>query len=96
MEPATFRLMAQRLSKCTTAPPLAPYFSLFQAILGSQEKLEMFSFCAHRSVTPDEHVARCQWRTEGGGGFKPPLPENPKAFQNRAKLNPRVKTVKNC
>ena len=39
-----------------------------------------------------------QWRTEGGGGlvgFKPP-PEIPKALQNRAKLNPVVKTVKNC
>ena len=30
-----------------------------------------------------------------GGGFKPP-PEIPKVLQNRAKLNPIVKTVKNC
>ena len=38
-----------------------------------------------------------QWRTEGGfGGFNPPPPEIPKALQNRAKLNPIVKTVKNC
>ena len=40
-----------------------------------------------------------QWRTEGGFGmFKPPPcpPEIPMAFQNRAKLNPIVKTVKNC
>jgi len=36
---------------------------------------------------------RMQWRTEGG--FKSP-PEIPKALQNRAKLNPIVKTVKNC
>ena len=37
-----------------------------------------------------------QWRTKGV--FKPPLPpsEIPKALQNRAKLNPIVKTVKNC
>jgi len=39
-----------------------------------------------------------QWRTEGGGGgvrgSNPP--EIPKALQNRAKLNPIVKTVKNC
>ena len=35
-----------------------------------------------------------QWRTEGGlEGFKPP--EIPKALQNRAKLNPIVKAVKN-
>ena len=30
------------------------------------------------------------------GGFKSPPPEIPKALQNRAKLNPIVKTVKNC
>jgi len=35
-----------------------------------------------------------QWHTEGGGGSKPP--EIPKALQNRSKLNPIVKTVKNC
>jgi hypothetical protein len=29
-------------------------------------------------------------------GFKPPPPEIPKALQNRAKLNPVVKSVKNC
>ena len=32
--------------------------------------------------------------SRGGWGFKPP--EIPKALQNRAKLNPIVKTVKNC
>jgi len=31
---------------------------------------------------------------EGGWGFKPPPLEIPKALQNRAKLNPIVKTVK--
>jgi len=36
-----------------------------------------------------------QWRT--GRGSNPPNPhEIPKALQNRAKLNPIVKTVKNC
>jgi len=35
-----------------------------------------------------------QWCTEGGGDL--PHPEIPKALQNRAKLNPIVKTVKNC
>jgi len=35
-----------------------------------------------------------QWRTEPGGeGSTPPPPEIPKALQNRAKLNPTVKTV---
>ena len=32
----------------------------------------------------------------GVGEFKRPHPEIPKALQNRAKLNPIVKTVKNC
>jgi len=33
----------------------------------------------------------------GGLGVQPsPSPEIPKALQNRAKLNPIVKTVKNC
>jgi hypothetical protein len=39
-----------------------------------------------------------QWCTEGGGGFQTsPTPKKkiPKALQNRAKLNPIVKTVKN-
>jgi len=44
-----------------------------------------------------------QWRTEvvvvaaAEGGFKPPPPlEISKALQSRVKLNPIVKTVKNC
>ena len=40
-----------------------------------------------------------QCRTErwgGGWGFNSPPPEIPKAHQNRAKLNPIVRTVKNC
>jgi len=37
-----------------------------------------------------------QWLPVGGlGGLKLP-PEIPKVLQNRAKLNPIVKTVKNC
>jgi len=32
----------------------------------------------------------------GGEGVTPPPPEIPKAIKNRAKLNPIVKTVKNC
>ena len=32
----------------------------------------------------------------GFGVFKYPFPEIPKAIQNRANLNPIVKTVKNC
>jgi len=39
-----------------------------------------------------------QWRTEGAvwGVQTPPPREIPKALQTRAKLNPIVKTVKNC
>ena len=42
-------------------------------------------------------VSPVQWRTEGEGlGVQTPPPEILKALQNRAKLNPIVKTVKNC
>ena len=38
-----------------------------------------------------------EWRTERGvRGVQTPPPEIPKALQNRAKLTPIVKTVKNC
>ena len=38
-----------------------------------------------------------QWRTEGWGIWRlNPPPEIPKAIQNRAKLNPIAKIVKNC
>ena len=33
---------------------------------------------------------------KGGLGVSNPPPQIPKALQNRAKLNPIVKTVKNC
>jgi len=33
---------------------------------------------------------------KGGRVFKPPPPKIPKVFQNRAKLSPILKTVKNC
>jgi len=32
----------------------------------------------------------------GGWGVQPSPPEIPKALQNRAKLNPIVKTLRNC
>ena len=41
-------------------------------------------------------VGVIHWHTEGGLGVQTPPPEIPKALQNRAKLNPIVKTVKNC
>ena len=38
-----------------------------------------------------------QWRTDGGlVGSNTPPPEIPKALQNRAELNPIVKSDKNC
>jgi len=39
-----------------------------------------------------------QWRTEGCLGVQthPPPLEIPKTHQNRAKLNPIMKNVKNC
>ena len=45
-----------------------------------------------------QHIVqtRSQAVAYGGGGLFSPPPEIPKALQNRAKLNPIVKTVKNC
>ena len=45
---------------------------------------------------PTNQRVRDQWRTEGGLGVQTPTPKIPKALQTRAKLNPIVKTVKNC
>ena len=44
-------------------------------------------------------IGLLQWRTESGGeglGGSNPRSEIPKVLQNRSKLNPIVKTVKNC
>ena len=59
-----------------------------------QAPLRVLVFPCHSRST---HTAP-QWRTEGGGVgvFKLPHPEIPKALQNSAKLNPIVKTIKNC
>jgi len=49
------------------------------------------------TISPQKFFRYNQWRTEVGGlGCSTPPPEIPKALQNRVKLNPTVKTVKNC
>jgi len=60
----------------------------------------VLKLCSGLSESFDTHAGRFrrlggsqQWRTEGGGwGVQPPHREIPKALQNRAKLNPTVKT----
>ena len=57
----------------------------------------VFMFAIDHNVV----ISNCSGRssvTSGipGGGFSNPPPEIPKALQNHAKLNPIVKTVKNC
>ena len=52
--------------------------------------------CHGPAESEHHHHYHHQWRTKGGWGLKPlPPAEIPKALQNRAKLNPIVKTVKN-
>ena len=54
-------------------------------------------FCVHATAT----LSHCDMKQEtvayrGGVGVFNTPPEIAKALQNRAKLNPIVKTVKNC
>ena len=48
----------------------------------------------HTAVEVVLWLGVCSGVPSGGGGFKPPSPEIPKVLQDRAKLNPIVKTVK--
>jgi len=65
-------------------------------ILSSQYCYVLEHLHTQQSLT--NHMS--QWHTEGGvWGAQPPptpTPEIPKVLQNCAKLNPIVKTVKNC
>ena len=58
--------------------------------------LYAFLFFPQKSHKPNQPPTLWydQWRTEGGWGVQTLPPEIPKALQNRAKLNPIVKTVK--
>ena len=61
--------------------------------------LRVVRFIAHpeRSLRPtNKPWLSVAYRGGGGWGVQTPPPEIPKALQNRAKLNPIVKTVKNC
>jgi len=50
-----------------------------------------------RPCDPIDPSDLLQWCTEAGDlGGSNPLPEILKALQNHAKINPIVKTVKNC
>ena len=59
---------------------------MFSSILAFVEPTEPLSLLLRNSGVP----------TGGGLGFQTPSPEIPKALQNRAKLNPILKTVTNC
>ena len=78
---------------------LYQYFACYTAISHIRQLLSDSGIQAV-SLTARSFGDNCvvlQWRTEGVfGAFKPPPREIPKALQNRAKLNPIVKTVKNC
>jgi len=58
-----------------------------------QKKREMHTWFWWDNLKERNHLE--QWHSEGG--FKPtPHPEIPEALQNCGKLNPTVKSVKNC
>ena len=54
----------------------------------------MTKLVTHIHISVTSNIKFDQWRTEGGLGCSTPPPEIPKALQNRAKLNPIVKTIK--
>jgi len=57
---------------------------------------EVFVVCRSPSGQMTRTVPQSSGVPRGGRGVNPLPPEIPKAIQNRAKLNPIVKTVKNC
>ena len=67
---------------------------------GEMNDLQPDSLTAHASVCwlyrPHNYWQQPVAYRGGGWGVQTPPPEIPKAHQNRAKLNPIVKTVKNC
>ena len=64
-------------------------------VMQSVVKQFAFSSCSETCsrAFPQNAVA---YRVGVFGGVETPLPEIPKALQNLAKVNPTVKTVKNC
>ena len=58
-----------------------------------QKKREMRTWFWWDNLKERNHLEQ---RRTGGGSNTPPPPEIPKALQNRARLNPIVKPVKNC
>jgi len=63
--------------------------------VGTSVRILIHNWQIATAATPPPRPRENQWRTEVGvWGVHTPS-EIPKAFQNRAKLNPIVKTVKN-
>jgi len=61
---------------------------------GGRNKIEWRKLHEFRIFLMGDDMGRVAYRGGDIGEFKPP--EIPKALQNHAKLNPIVKTVKNC
>jgi len=64
-----------------------PYSSYAQRSFVMELQLSQFVTCMRANCEMDSGLPR-----GAVGGFEPPTPK----FQNRAKLSPIVKTVKNC
>ena len=72
-----------------------PHFKLRNQIALSHNQEVILPRRVQQSLTNRD--VECSGVPRGGSGvFKSPPPEILKALQNRAKLNPIVKTVKNC
>ena len=102
-------MLTTRMSHCHAMKARSSQVLLLSAVLGRHEacRAKRWSFLRRKArACPHAHkhyhclsiyiTVSSSGVPRGVWGVQTPPPEIPKALQNRAKLNPIVKTVKNC
>jgi len=91
-----FRLDAQKLVLLAGSSKMQENVSSLTRYEGTEQESKLYT-STHFEARSSIRLGPVAYRGgEGCEGLNPPPPEIPKALQNRAKLNPIVKTVKNC
>ena len=89
----TFIVTAQQIAACFVLHYTSRCLPLMQTWHNSPEQ----GYGNVKETNFSKLIIMYQWRTEGGlGCSNGPPPDIPKALRNLAKLNPILKTVKNC